>query len=202
MRYLSGIVQEARQFLRDEFVEGKDLVWNDDELKLHIGHCLREISRFLPYETKETLTTTAKSRDLDLSTIAGLLKVKGVIKVEFRVGNDPPDFRNCTRWGKTLTIDTTLIPAAGETVYLYCRKLHELTESSSTLDPIAEELLIDAVIAYAAISKARELINKVNIGGGRTPAEMLAWGQSKLAIFKVELRGEAEATVEEDYPKD
>lgn len=200
--YLSGIVTVARQFLRDEFAEGKDLVWKDNELRLHIGHCLREISRFLPYETKETLTTTAKSRDLDLSTIAGLLKVKGVIKVEYKVGNDPPDFRNCTRWGNTLTIDTTLIPAAGEDVYLWCRKLHELSESSSTLDPIAEELLIDAVVAYAAISKARELINKVNIGGGRTPAQMLVWGRDKLAIFKAELRGEAEPTVEIEYPKD
>ena len=46
-----------------------------------------------------------------------------------------------------------------EAVYLYCRKLHELTEASSTLTPRLERVLIDGSVAKVALS----WINQVRI---------------------------------------
>ena len=86
-----------------------------------------------------------------------------------------------------------------EVAYVFCAKLHSLTESSSTLKPLEELLLVDGVCAYAAIAKAREHINKVNVGGAGVARDLLAWGQNKLAIFKTELRGKPR--VYRDYPK-
>lgn len=198
-KYLSAIRAEIRQMLRDEFVSGTDFEFANDEIDIHIGHCLREISKVKPYETKETLTTTADSKELDISSITDLLEVE---KVEYPAGEDPREFRNFSIWGDALTIDIDTAPATtGENVYLYCAKLHSLTQSSSTLKPLLEMLLVDGVCAYAAIAKAREHINKINVGGGRTPADMLAWGQNKLLIFKAELRGIAEPTSEREYSK-
>jgi len=197
--YLSAIRAEVRQFLKDEFVSGEEFEWKDDELDIHIGHCLQEISKVSPYETKETLTTTADSKELDISSITDLLRVE---KVEYPAGEDPREFRNFSIWRDALTIDIDTAPATtGEDVYLYCAKLHSLTEDSSTLKPLQEMLLVDGVCAYAAIAKAREHINKVNVGGAGTAKDLLVWGQNKLALYKVELGRLSKPTSRREYPK-
>jgi hypothetical protein len=89
-----------------------------------------------------------------------------------------------------------------ETVYLYCAKLHTLTESSSTLNPQMEEALIQGVCGTAAVAKARSLIDRVNIGGGRTPADMQAWGVGQLGLFQAALNELARPRVFREYPKD
>jgi len=196
---LSAVRGIIRQFLKDEFQAGVDLVWKDDELDLHINDCLAEISEHYPYEVKETLTTTASSKELDISSIEDLLEVD---KIEYKVGQDPQDFRNHSVFGDTLTMDIDFLPSADENVYLYCHKLHQLTESSSTLKPQLERILVLGVCGNAAIAKAQSQINKVNIGGGRTPSDMQAWGINKLALYRAELRRLVKPKTQRRYPKD
>lgn len=192
---LSAIRAICRQFLRDEaFTAYK---WEDDELDLHIADCLAEISERRPYEVKEELTTEA-SKELGIGDIEDLLEVD---KAEFPVGSDPPDYRNVSVFGNTLTIDIDSKPSAGQTVYLYCHKLHQLTESTSTLSPQLERMLVLGVTAQAAISKAQSHINRVNVGGGRTPAEMQAWGTGRLALYRSDLKRLAKPRTYRTYPK-
>ena len=87
-----------------------------------------------------------------------------------------------------------------EAVYLYCKKLHQLTESSSTLLPQLERLLVLGVSGQAAINRSRVLINKVTHGGARTPAEMKDWGMTQLALYKGDL-GRAPPNTSTEYPK-
>jgi hypothetical protein len=89
-----------------------------------------------------------------------------------------------------------------EAVYLYCAKLHTLSESSSTLNPQMEEILINGVCGRAAVAKARELIDKVNVGGAGTPAEMWNWGKDQLDLFRDGLNQIAKSRVYKEYPKD
>lgn len=88
-----------------------------------------------------------------------------------------------------------------EAVYLYCEKYHSLTESSSTLKPLEENTLILGVCAKAAIAKAQEHIDKVNVGGGTTPSQLQAWGISKLALYQSRLRGLTPPRSKRTYPK-
>lgn len=150
---LSATRTMIRQMLRDEFVSGEAFHFPDDELDLYIGHCLVELSDAVPYEVKETLSTTASSKELDISSIEDLLDVD---KIEFRVGNEPPDYHNCSIFGNTLRMKTDLTPLADEDVYLYCHKVHQLTEESSTLNPRLEKVLVDGVIAHAALGWINE----------------------------------------------
>jgi len=274
---LSAIRAIIRQMLRDEFAAGTDLDWEDDELDIHINECLAEISEHRPYKVKEVLTTIAKSKVLDISSIEDLIRIK---KLEYPTGSDPRDFRNLIELdAETIEIDTTRTPDAGgsgtltgtvtfangsaaitgsgtlfstelkagyhikkstgtrwyriysiesetaltlaepcldtsgadvvdssqycyETVYLYCEKPHIITETSSTLSPQLERILIQGVCGYAAISKAQSLINGINIGGGRTPSDMQAWGNGKLALYKIDLRRLAKPKTNERYPRD
>ena len=41
---------------------------------------------------------------------------------------------------------------------------------------------------YAAVEWAAYAINRVNVGGGITPREFLAWGNERLKYFKQEIR--------------
>lgn len=274
---LSIVRGYIRQMLSDEFVSGQDLDWEDDELDLHIGICLDEISECKPYKVKEVLTTIANSRVLDISSIEDLLEID---KLEYPTGNDPRKLRNFDYLDdETIEIDTTLTPIAGgsgtltgtvtftngsaaitgsstlfttelevgyhikkstgtrwyriysiesataltlaepclettgadtvdvseycyETVYVYCKKQHSLTESSSTLDAQLERVLILGVCGRAAIAKSKQFINKVNVGGTRVWADMQTWGISKLALYKEELRGLSPPQTRLTYPKD
>ena len=198
-RYLSVIRGTIRQLLSDEFVAGTTLDWKDDELDLHIGECIAEISDYAPYKVKETLATTDGSRELDISSIEDLVSIE---KLEYKTDSYPRNYRNFN-WidSETIEIDISGTPGDAEDVYAYCNKLHSLTESSSTLNPQLERILILGGCGQAAISKSQSKINKVNVGGGRTPADMQSWGVSKLALYKGELRRIAEVKTYTDYPK-
>lgn len=199
-KILSAIRATARQMLRDEFVEGKTSKWQDDELDLIIGQVVIEISEVRPRIVKESLSTTASSRELDISDIADLM---GIQKLEYRISQDPRDYRNFI-WidDDTLEIDTILNPAADETVYVYCEKPHTLTESASTLRPQMETTLVLGVAAYAAIAKAQEHIGRVNVGGGRTPSDLQGWGLTKMALYQAALRRLSPPKTNTRYPKD
>lgn len=157
-KYLSTIRATVRQFLQDEFVSGSDYKFPDDELDLCIDDCLVEISLSKPYEVKETLTTTANSKELDISSIENLLEVE---KIEFRTGQDPLDYRNCSVFGNILTMDIDFNPSASEDVYLYCHKVHQLTETSSTLSPQLEKVLIDGAVAKAASNWSNQIRKQI-----------------------------------------
>jgi len=202
MKTLSAVRAIVRQVLRDEFVSGTAYDWQDDEIDLHIGECLVEISERSPYEKKETLTTTASSKELDISSIADLLELDPKHSIEFRTGQDPPDYRNCEVFGNILRMDIDFLPSANENVYLYCHKVHQLTESSSTLSPQLESLLVLGVCAKVAISKARSHIGKVNVGGARTHADIHGWGTTNLALYRADLKRLAKPKIARRYPKD
>lgn len=195
---LSAVRAVIRQKLRDEFGEGKEFEWENDELNILIGDCLAEVSECSPYQVKETLTTSVGSRELDISSITDWLYID---EGEYPVGKFPKRMRNCTIFGNTLTIETDLSPAADEDVYLYCAKTHQLTDSASTLNPQEERILILGVVGQAAINRARSLINKVNIGGARTPADMQGWGIAQLALYRGGLSEITEARVWVEHPR-
>ena len=109
---LSAIGAIIRQKLQDESAGSSTAyTWEDDELDVFIGDCLREISEASPYMVREVLTTIANSRVLDVSDIEDLLYID---KAEYPIGSDPPDYRNVIELdAETVEIDTSLTPAAG-----------------------------------------------------------------------------------------
>jgi hypothetical protein len=134
--------------LRDELQESVDAEFADDELDLHINEVLVEISQKRPYEVKETVESDG-TREIDLSDIENLIGDK-VVMVEYPTGNYPPSELKFTIFGDTLTLESE--PTSGEDVYLYCHKVHQLTETSSTLSSDLEKVLIEGTVAKAAMT--------------------------------------------------
>lgn len=151
-KVLSGIRTTVRQFLRDEFEDAEDYHFPDDEIDLHIADCVVEISERWPYEVKETLTTTAGSKNLDVSSIEDLLLLDPEHEIEYPTGKEPPEYHNVSRFADILRMEVDRLPAADEDVYLYCFKVHQLTEDLTTLNPQLEKLVVDGAVAKTALA--------------------------------------------------
>lgn len=74
-RKLSDIRDSVRDVLRDEFVEGVDLEWEDDELNRLIALTLGEIEQKMPYEVKATAFDALSTVATELSATATSLVV-------------------------------------------------------------------------------------------------------------------------------
>lgn len=90
----------TRGLLQD--TDPDDQRWKDSELHAHILRVLEDISAIVPVEKKTALTAVAESRELDISSLEDRV---GVWKAEYKIGYEPPSYRNCTVWGDTLTLD-------------------------------------------------------------------------------------------------
>ena len=71
--------------LHDE--DAQNYRWTDDVLDRHIQRSVEEVSIASPREVKATLTTTADSRELSLSTLTDLISIEAV---EYPTGKYPP----------------------------------------------------------------------------------------------------------------
>ncbi len=167
-----------RRVLHDE--DSDAYRWTDDELDRHLARAVRELSQVLPREQKDTLSTTADSRDLSVSSLADLV---GVEAVEYPVGNYPPTFVQWSLWMTTLTMLVDGAPSGTEDVYVYWGKLHTLDGSTSTLPTEAEEAVLVGASAYAALEWASYATNRVNVGGPGTWRNYESWGRARLEDF-------------------
>ncbi len=176
---LNDMRTRVRQDLHDE--DATSYRWTDAELNRHIQHALQEVSVASSLEARATLTTTAGSRDLSLTSLTGLLQVEAV---EYPTGNYPPQLVRFSVWGSTLTLLVDGAPAGGQSTAVYYGKLHTLDATSSTLPPTLEELVAMGAEAYASMEWASFATNRINVGGEDTSRQYMAWGQERLAAFR------------------
>jgi len=97
-------------------------------------------------------------KDLNISSITNLLEVE---KAEYLTRQTPQAFRNVKVFGDILTLDIDFTPTDGDEVFLYCHKVHQLSDSSSTLKPDLEGVLIKGVVAKAALAWCNEIRKEI-----------------------------------------
>lgn len=175
---LTEMRTRVRRDLRD--TDETDERWSDDELDRHIERAVRELSLAAPVEAVETLTTTAGSRDLDVSGLADRVSIEAV---EYPAGQYPPPFVAFSAWGDTLTLVVDRAPRAGERAAVSYSKLHTLTDEASTLPAALEEIVATGAGGYAALEWASFATNRVNAGGTDTWRHYHVWAQDRLAAF-------------------
>ena len=179
---LSEMRTIVRRDLHDE--DASNYRWTDDELDRYIAHAVKDFSEHLPDEQKATKATTSGSRELDISDLSDRVMV---VAVEYPVANFPKRYQRFSLWSDMLTILGEEIPD-GSNAYIYYGKLHTLSAESSTIPAQNEDLIAAGACGYAAVEWAAYAINRVNVGGGITPREFIAWGNERLNYFKQEIR--------------
>ena len=172
----------VRRDLHDE--DANNYRWTNDELDRHITHAVKDYSEAIPYEQKITKATTSGSREIDIASISDRVMIEAV---EYPSGNFPRRYQRFALWGDIITLlgDET---QDGSNAYIYYGKLHNLGTSSSTISAQHEDLIAAGAGGYAAVEWAIYAVNRVNVGGTTTAAELLGWGREKLDFFHQELK--------------
>ncbi len=178
MTTLTDIRARVRTDLHDE--EAGEYRWASAELDRHVSHALRELSLAVPVESKANLEVPAGSRDISLSSLAGLVLVDSV---EYPAGQFPPAYVGFRVWGGTLTLLTEQTPSEGEEAAVYYGKLHTLNYTSSTVPEALEDVLVAGASGYAALSMSGFTINRINAGGDAVWRDYMAWGRERLNVF-------------------
>jgi hypothetical protein len=176
---------KVRRDLHDE--DASNYRWTDDEIDRHIQHAILDISQAVPLqsEDKTLVIPTPASKDIDISSLIGLMIVDAV---EYPVDSDPREYRRFAVWGTTLTllIDDTV--TAGEAVTVKYSAVHTITDSACSLPPHLEDLCAVGAGAYAGIEWASYAINQLNVGGEPTSTEYLKWAQDRMEFYQKELK--------------
>ena len=146
MKSYSTIVNDAEALLQDSS-NGVFLVTEFDTI---MPQGLILISRCNPWRYKATKTTTASSYDITLSSgdkwrlLDGTgYKGTGIAYAEYKVDQNPRQFRGLTRFGDTLSLELMSRPSSAVPVYLYMNKIHLLQKEIGT-DDTAGEIKTDA----------------------------------------------------------
>ena len=168
----------VRQDLHDE--DATSYRWTNAELDRHIQHAVRELSLAVAQEAKATLTTTAGSRDMSVTSLADMVSVEAV---EYPVGKYPPVYVPFSLWGSSLTLLVEDVPDGRESVYVYYGKLHTLNTTSSTIPSHLEDLVATGAGGYAALEWSSFATNRVNMGGVEVWQQYQSWGQERLDSF-------------------
>ncbi len=148
------------------------------------------------------IVTSSDDKDIDITDIADLIRIRSNRPVEYPVGYNPTRFRNARVFAKVMTMDINILPSSGESAYIYCLKKHTLTDAVSTLEPQHEYILIMGATGRVAINKGREQFNALNTGGTNVGPRMVKWGQDQLGEYKGLLRQNALRDRYQALPKD
>lgn len=182
MTVLADVRARVRQDLHDE--DSSAYLWTDAVLDRHIAHALSDYSIDCGLEQKSTLTTTAGSRDISLSSLTDAIAIE---RVEWPVGSYPPQFVGFSLWADVLTLDVVGAPTSVQNVYVYWTKKHTLSSGTSTIPTEHEDLVAVGAVGYAALDRETLAINKINLGGD-VWGRYAALGKERLATFRAELR--------------
>jgi len=179
---LSTMRTILRRDLKDE--DTGNYRWSDDELDRHIAHAVKEFSESVPLPVKATMPTTSSSRVIDISSLTDRVMVEAV---EYPVGKFPLCYQRFALWGHILTLFGNEVPN-GSDCNVYYGVLHTLDAGGSTIPTKFEDLIATGAEGYAAIEWASYAINRVSLGGSKTPSQFLTWGNGKLRQFRNELK--------------
>ena len=179
-------LSEMRTIVRRELhnEDSGNYRWSNDELDRHIARAVKQLSEAIPRQQKATITTSAGSREIDISGLADRVMLQAV---EYPVGRFPKSYQRFSLWGDSVTLLGDEVPNGGSAC-IYYGKLHTLDAESSSIPAVYEDLAATGAAGYAAVELAAFSINRVNTGGMQTPGNFLAWGQSRLDYFRQELK--------------
>lgn len=172
--------------------DASNLRWATADLDEAIRQALEEFSRACPREVVATLTLAADGREIDLSSLSGRLQVTRVWFPYTAADPEyPPPWTPFEVWGDTLYLDVDGEPATGDVARLWYTAPHTLDgldgATATTLDAIAEGMIVGGAAGQAALQRAVELSETLNVDAD-VVERLSAYGRAHLDAFRAGLR--------------
>lgn len=178
---------ELRALVASDLADAGNALWSTDELDRAIRKALYAYSWVRPREAEATIEA-ADGREYDLTGLAGLMDVQRVWW-PYEAGEEP-------RWqpfevwgnGRVLFLRSAEQPKTGDGPL---RVFYGAVQTMGGLDGAAEstypdedeETLVLGATAYAAVQRARYVVENVNPSAD-TPDDWAEWGRARLREFE------------------
>jgi hypothetical protein len=164
--------------------------WTEEELERAVEKALGEYNLWLPLRREAVLTLEEEGRQVDLSSLEGLL---GVERVWFPYEDDawPPQWCPFECVGPALTLLTPALPQAGQRlrlVYWAAHRIAGLAGAEDTTLPAEDlELVLLGAAGCAALERSRSAVGSINVSG-YTPVHWADWANDRLEGFRRRLK--------------
>jgi hypothetical protein len=174
--------------------DAANAIWAAGDIDEAIRRALHDYTKVRPYESVGTINITTAGREVDVSTLTGILGVSQIwcdytaTDPEF-----PPNRRAFEYWpdGTTIYVIDAVRPEAGDVMrvfYYVVQTLDGLDAATATTFPDDDEsLLAQGAAGYAATSRAVDLAEQVTLDR-LTAQQIRAWGMAQLQQFRAGLR--------------
>jgi len=169
-------------------------IWAEGDIDAAIRQALAEYSKVNRLRAITTSTLSADTRELDISTVTGLLGVERVwYPYTVATPEHPPDWRHFEHWrdAEILYFPDDAELQNGEIARIFYTKVQTLSgldSATATTFPVDDdELLSQGAAGYAASGRSLDLMEEVTLDR-LTSQQIRAWGLSKLQEFRAGLR--------------
>jgi len=176
---LTEMRARVREDLQDE--DDANYRWTNDQVDGAIERVVREFSIVKPIQQQDDIATVESSRDIDISSLEGLIRVESV---EFPIGQNPSHYQKFRIWQDTLQMDDE---GDGNDARVRWYKEHTLAESS-TIPSQFEEIIVLGATGYLAASASVYTVDKATIAGKWATINFLKWGQERLDRYEKKLK--------------
>lgn len=181
-------------------------IWSTDDIDEAIRQALHEYSKVRPQRANGTLDISADGREIDVSSLTGLLSV---YEIWCSYDSSDPEFpanrRAFNFWPdqQKLYVWDDYEPQNGDVMRVFYTKLQTLngldSATSTTVLGDDESLVAVGAAAYAATSRSVDLTEQVTLDR-LTAQQVRAWGLSKMQEFRSGLKKIGERQSLESLP--
>jgi len=177
---LATMRARVREDLQDE--DAQNYRWTDDQVDGAIERVVKEFSIVYPIQQQDDIATVESSREIDISSLSGLIKVESV---EFPIGENPTCYQKFRLWQDTIQMNDE---GDGSDARVKWYKEHTLNGSSSTIPAQFEELIVLGATGYLASSASVYTVDKATIAGKWATINFLRWGEQRLERYESNLK--------------
>jgi len=170
----------VREDLQDE--DAQNYRWTNDQVDGAIERVVREFSIAHPIQQQDDIATVESNRDIDISSLSGLIRVESV---EFPIGENPSYYQKFRIWQDTIQMDDE---GDGSDAMVMWYKEHTLDAESSTIPAQFEEIIVLGATGYLATSASVYTVDKATIAGKWATINFLKWGQTRLDRYEKKLK--------------
>lgn len=167
--------------------------WAAADVNDAIEQALEQWSRHDPYVTVGTVNLSADGREVDISSLTGLLRVERVwCPYDSSDPTYPPNWVQFAVWpGPLLFIDEPTEPSSGDVARIWYTKMHTISglngESTTTMPAEDVGYFINGAAGFAAQMRAVELAETLN--ADRDVVKRLNdWAEENLKNFRYGMR--------------
>jgi hypothetical protein len=161
--------------------------WTDEEVDGAIGRAVSEYSLASPIERQDDIPTTPGEKEVNISSLSGLLKIESV---EFPVGRSPRYMQRTECWAGRLYIEDE---GDGENARVRWLTEHTVDDQSTSIPIEHEDIIVLGATGYLAMSASAATVDRAFIAGRFGTQSYRAWAKDRLDRYDRKLKAVSRA---------